>query len=176
MQCAYCEHDPDVALAAVMKVGAELDAARARIAELEARAVKAENALADEHEGGAIANRSVQQLVESQRRQITELEARAEEAEAMSAALHMEVNRLQTKAMGAVDAAQTAEAELARLRVVGTFNEGIAAAVAFLREQAREVSRMSAFNGGIMETLSVYLDEIADIILTTKHNTSVESQ
>lgn len=64
----------------------------------------------------------------------------------------------------------------ADIKSPGTFDQGIAAAVAFLREQAREASRMSAFNGGIMETLSVYLDEIADIILTTKHNTSVESQ
>lgn len=105
-----------------------------RIAELEARALRAEAALTEDREGGAIANRSVQQLVESQRRQIAELEARAEKAEAerdeLRAAIFGSANYMaalkngnfvemakatEAGRLGAIARAEAAEAELARL-------------------------------------------------------------
>lgn len=98
---------------------------------------------------------------------IAEIEARAEEAEAMSAALHMEVNRLQTKAMGAVDAAQTAEAELARLRVVGTFNEGIEAAADSIDQKAREIRNLSTITAF---AIAAILQEMVDRIRSLRRS------
>lgn len=127
------------------------------------------------------------------RDQISILEVDLRDAKAEASALRMRRDAFALGERQQRERAEKAELEVHQLRSVlwsseadeiipadikspGTFDQGIAAAVAFLREEAREASRMSASNGGIMETLSVYLDEIADIILTTKHSSSVESQ